>query len=192
MNHPHICVLYDVGQSGWPGLPGDGVHRRVDSGEAAGKGSAAAGASVEVRDANRGWARQGASQRRGTPGFEPREHYADVSASAKLLDFGLAKPTARLTSVATLTAAVRQSTTMTEQGVIVGIFQYMSPEQIEGTELDSRSDIFRLALCCTRCLQAGVRSKAKASSAIHSNCARPLGDADVLGTRQAHPAPNRN
>jgi hypothetical protein len=55
---------------------------------------------------------------------------------------------------------------MTEQGVIVGIFQYMSPEQIEGKDLDGRSDIFRLALCCTRCLQAGVHSKAKANSAL--------------------------
>jgi eukaryotic-like serine/threonine-protein kinase len=60
---------------------------------------------------------------------------------AKLLDFGLAKPTAPLASAVTLTAAMRTSP-MTEQGTIVGTFQFMSPEQIEGKELDSRSDIF--------------------------------------------------
>ena len=31
---------------------------------------------------------------------------------------------------------------MTEEGTIVGTFQYMSPEQMEGNELDGRSDIF--------------------------------------------------
>jgi hypothetical protein len=63
---------------------------------------------------------------------------------AKLLDFGLAKPLAPVTSVDTWTAAVRQSSPITEQGAIVGTFQYMSPEQIEGKELDGRSDIFSL------------------------------------------------
>src|SRR5260370_19030281 len=67
-----------------------------------------------------------------------------TGSGAKLLDFGLAKPAARLASVATLTAAVTQSSPMTEQGAIVGTFQYMSPEQIEGKELDGRSDIFSL------------------------------------------------
>jgi serine/threonine protein kinase len=60
---------------------------------------------------------------------------------AKLLDFGLAKPTAPLSTAVTLTAATRNSP-VTEQGTIVGTFQYMSPEQIEGKELDGRSDIF--------------------------------------------------
>src|SRR5258708_17386483 len=67
-----------------------------------------------------------------------------TSSGAKLLDFGLAKPAAALTSVATLTAAVTQSSPMTEQGSIVGTFQYMSPEQVEGKELDGRSDLFSL------------------------------------------------
>ena len=63
---------------------------------------------------------------------------------AKLLDFGLAKPAAPLASLATITATAAKQSPATEQGTIVGTFQYMSPEQIEGKELDGRSDIFSL------------------------------------------------
>src|SRR5713101_2505741 len=62
---------------------------------------------------------------------------------AKLLDFGLAKPAAHLTSAAMLTA-VTQDSPVTEQGTIVGTFQYMSPEQVEAKEVDGRSAIFSL------------------------------------------------
>ena len=66
-----------------------------------------------------------------------------TSTGAKLLDFGLAKPAA-LVGGATLTAAATQTTPVTQEGTVVGTFQYMSPEQIEGKELDGRSDIFSL------------------------------------------------
>src|SRR6266436_5085959 len=64
-------------------------------------------------------------------------------AGAKLLDFGLAKPASPLATAATLTAAAKQSP-VTEQGTIIGTFQFMSPEQVEGKEVDGRSDIFSL------------------------------------------------
>jgi Tol biopolymer transport system component len=62
----------------------------------------------------------------------------------KLLDFGLAKPSAALATAATLTAGAKQQSPMTEEGSVVGTFQYMSPEQVEGKELDGRSDLFSL------------------------------------------------
>jgi Tol biopolymer transport system component len=59
------------------------------------------------------------------------------------LDFGLAKESPSLATAATLTAVIPTSP-VTQEGMIVGTFQYMSPEQIEGKELDRRSDIFSL------------------------------------------------
>ena len=67
-----------------------------------------------------------------------------TATGAKLLDFGLAKPAAAPVSGMTLTADVTNTTPMTQDGTIVGTFQYMSPEQVEGNELDGRSDIFSL------------------------------------------------
>jgi eukaryotic-like serine/threonine-protein kinase len=66
-----------------------------------------------------------------------------TSSGAKLLDFGLAKPAAPVLTGATLSAATPRAP-MTKEGRIVGTFQYMSPEQVEGKELDGLSDIFSL------------------------------------------------
>src|SRR5262249_1109256 len=62
---------------------------------------------------------------------------------AKLLDFGLAKPTSPLASTATLSAASANSP-VTQHATIAGTFHYMSQEQVEGKELNGRSDIFSL------------------------------------------------
>jgi hypothetical protein len=67
-----------------------------------------------------------------------------VKSGAKLLDFGLAKPVATPAS-ATLTAMATASEALTAEGTIVGTFQYIAPEQLEGKEADARSDIFSFA-----------------------------------------------
>ena len=67
---------------------------------------------------------------------------------AKLMDFGLAKPTLQVaTSVSGLSVTITTpaaSQPLTAQGTVLGTFQYMSPEQAEGREADVRSDIFSL------------------------------------------------
>ena len=63
---------------------------------------------------------------------------------AKLLDFGLAKVLAPAghASDATSLPTMAPPRNITQQGTILGTFQYMAPEQLEGGEADARSDIF--------------------------------------------------
>jgi len=143
LNHPHICVLYDVGsQDGvdylvMECLEGESLAKRLEKGPLPLEQVLKYGA--QIADALDKAHRGGVAHRDLKPG-----NIVLTPTGAKLLDFGLAKPVTPLASVATLTAGVTQSSPMTEQGAILGTFQYMSPEQIEGKELDGRSDIFSL------------------------------------------------
>jgi len=65
-----------------------------------------------------------------------------TKAGAKLLDFGLAKTGTADAPSAGLTTLPTKPPNLTAQGTILGTFQYMAPEQIEGQEADARSDVF--------------------------------------------------
>ena len=140
LNHPHICVLHDVGsQDGVDYLvmecvEGETLAKRLEKGPLPLEQVLKYGG--QIADALDKAHRSGVVHRDLKPG-----NIMLTPTGAKLLDFGLAKPAAPLTSAAVLTA-VTQDSPVTAQGSIVGTFQYMSPEQIEGKELDGRSDIF--------------------------------------------------
>lgn len=63
---------------------------------------------------------------------------------AKLMDFGLAKGSGPAPLAAALTEMTAEQTKLTTEGTIVGTFQYMAPEQLEGKDADARTDIFAL------------------------------------------------
>ena len=142
LNHPHICVLYDVGhQDGTDYLvmecvEGETLAKRLEKGPLPLEQVLKYGA--QIADALDKAHRSGVVHRDLKPG-----NIMLTPTGAKLLDFGLAKPAAPLVSGATLTATV-PATPVTQEGTIVGTFQYMSPEQVEGKEVDGRSDIFSL------------------------------------------------
>ena len=64
-----------------------------------------------------------------------------TKSGVKLLDFGLAKAMAPSAQTSSLTALPTQQG-LTQEGTILGTFQYMAPEQLEGREADGRTDIF--------------------------------------------------
>jgi len=141
LNHPHICALYDVGhQDGtefliMEYLEGETLAKLLEKGPVPLAQVLKYGA--EIADALDKAHRQGIVHRDLKPG-----NIMITKSGAKLLDFGLAKAAVPLASGATLTAAITRATPVTQQGTIVGTFQYMSPEQVEARELDARSDIF--------------------------------------------------
>src|SRR4029077_6421480 len=142
LNHPNICVLHDVGrQEGIDYLvmecvEGETLAKRLEKGALPLEQVLKYG--MQIADALDQAHRGGVVHRDLKP-----DNIMLTPTGAKLLDFGLAKPTAPLSSPTTLTSVTRTSP-VTEQGTIVGTFQYMSPEQVEGKELDGRSDIFSL------------------------------------------------
>jgi Tol biopolymer transport system component len=142
LNHPHICVLHDVGhQDGidylvMECLEGETLSKRLEKGALPLEQVLRYGA--ELADALDKAHKNGVIHRDLKPG-----NIMLTCNGAKLLDFGLAKPSAGLLSEMTMTAQV-PSSPVTQEGTIIGTFQYMSPEQVEGKELDARSDIFSL------------------------------------------------
>ena len=64
----------------------------------------------------------------------------------KVLDFGLAKLTERLSPDSVDTEAATKALVQTEPGVVLGTVAYMSPEQARGLVVDARTDIFSLGV----------------------------------------------
>jgi eukaryotic-like serine/threonine-protein kinase len=141
LNHPHICALYDVGHQDGTDflvmeyLEGETLAKLLDNGPLPLAQVLKYG--VEIADALDRAHRQGIVHRDLKPC-----NIMITKSGAKLLDFGLAKTAAPLATGATLTAGATRTTPVTQQGTILGTFQYMSPEQVEAKALDARSDIF--------------------------------------------------
>jgi serine/threonine-protein kinase len=142
LNHPHICTLYDIGQQDgidflvMECIEGESLAKRLEKGALPPDQVLKYGA--QIADALDKAHRCGIVHRDLKPG-----NIMLTPAGAKLLDFGLARPAVSLTGATTIAAAA-PSSPVTAEGTIVGTFQYMSPEQVEGKDLDGRSDIFSL------------------------------------------------
>ena len=129
LNHPNICQLYDVG-------PDYLVMEYIEGAPL--KGPLPVEKAVEyagqILDALAAAHKKGITHRDLKPA-----NILVTKQGIKLLDFGLAKQTAPLKETDETRTA---SPDATAKGTILGTLQFMSPEQLQGKEADSRSDLF--------------------------------------------------
>ena len=157
LNHPHICALYDVGHQGgreylvMECVDGDTLARRLDTGRL--PFDQVLACAIDILEA---------LDHAHTHGIVHRDlkptNVMLTRSGAKLLDFGLAKlrdPGSEATklldsgvghmaerSAAAVPDASTRGQALTEARTILGTFQYMAPEQVEGKGADVRTDIF--------------------------------------------------
>jgi serine/threonine protein kinase len=152
LQHANICTLHDIGsQDGteflvMEYLEGQTLASRLAKGALPLDQVVKIG--IEIADALEKAHQQGIVHRDLKPA-----NIMLTRSGAKLMDFGLAKPVLPLGSqtvgpftpstptmtVAQLTAAV---TPVTQKGSVVGTYQYMAPEILQGAQADARSDLF--------------------------------------------------
>jgi len=143
LSHPHICVLYDIGKQEGADylvleyLEGETLGMRVRRGPLPTDQVLKYGA--QMADALDKAHQHGVVHRDLKP-----DNVMLTKSGIKLLDFGLAKPVLGAVGVASSGAATMTHSPLTTEGTLVGTFQYMAPEQLEGQEADARSDIFGL------------------------------------------------
>ena len=146
LNHPNICTIHDVGhQDGidflvMEYLDGETLADRLRKGALPLDQVLKLG--IDICTGLEKAHRSGVIHRDLKPG-----NIMLTESGAKLMDFGLAKTVPAINRGAEGSASTTRESAgspITEQGVIVGTFQYMSPEQIDGKEADTRSDIFAL------------------------------------------------
>jgi len=140
LSHPNICALYDLGHDQGVDflvmeyLEGESLASRLAKGPLA--ADELLRIAVQVADALEKAHRSGIIHRDLKPG-----NIMLTREGAKLLDFGLAKADQVLGGGdATMSPTLGQP--LTAAGTILGTYQYMAPEQLEGKEVDARTDIY--------------------------------------------------
>jgi serine/threonine protein kinase len=139
LNHPHICTVYDIGESdGQPylvmeHLEGETLKHKVAKGPLPTK--EVLKLAVQIADALQIAHQKGIIHR----DIKPANIFVTERGDAKVLDFGLAKQLGKHAGEEDLTA-------LTHAGGTLGTLNYMSPEQVKGEVLDPRTDIFSLGV----------------------------------------------
>jgi serine/threonine protein kinase len=141
LSHPHICTLHDIGQQDGVDylvleyLEGETLEKKLEKGLL--PTPEVLKYAIELADALDRAHRQGIIHRDIKPG-----NIMLTKSGVKLMDFGLAKLKSDSVPVTDALTEITSDKKLTAEGTILGTFQYMAPEQLEGREADARTDIF--------------------------------------------------